>query len=268
MMIKSHSHSNRLDRCGRSAVVVCAWVMAALSGSGCAYFSSAMSPQRLDQGYVLVLPGIEGPSAFNSNVAAGLLDADTEMAVEVHDWSTGFGLPAFLIHLMNHSRNQKQAQRLADKIVRYQDEYPGRPVHLIGHSGGAGIAILTLESLPAGRQIDSAVLLAGALSRDYDLQLALSKTTRGISNYHSPGDFVLLVVGTSVFGTIDRVHGPSSGAYGFRIPESLDETGRAQYTKLRQVPYRFDMLTTGNYGGHIGPTMRSFSRDHLAPTLQ
>ncbi|MFQ5731298.1 MAG: alpha/beta fold hydrolase [Planctomycetaceae bacterium] len=250
-----------------STITACGSAIAVLSVSGCAHFSPAMSPERLDRGYVVVLPGIEGPSAFNSNVAEGLLNAETDMAVEVYDWSTG-SLPAFLTHLQDLPRNREQARRLAEKIIRYQDEYPGRPVYLVGHSGGAGIALLTLEALPDGRRIDGAILLAGAVSRDYDLRNALSKTTRGIWNYHSSGDWFFLVAGTSLFGTIDRVYAPSAGAYGFRVPDNLDAEGRRQYAKLRQPPYRLGMLASGNYGGHFGPATRGFARDYLAPVIE
>ncbi|GAB4147468.1 MAG: hypothetical protein Tsb009_20660 [Planctomycetaceae bacterium] len=225
-----------------------------------------MSSERLQQGYVAVLPGIEGASLFNSNVAAGLLDAENEMAVEVHDWTTGF-FPAFLVHLQHHSRNREQAEILAEKIIAYQDEHPGRPVYLIGHSGGAGMAILTLEALPADRQVDGVILLAGAISRDYDLSGALSKTRRGIWNFYSPGDWFLLMAGTTLFGTIDRVYAPSAGALGFRIPDNLDEAAARQYAKLHEVPYRFNMMRSGNLGGHFGPTTRRFARDYLAPIV-
>jgi hypothetical protein len=43
---------------------------------GCAYSSGTTSPRRLDGGLAIVLPGIEGPSAFNSNVGAELAEDD------------------------------------------------------------------------------------------------------------------------------------------------------------------------------------------------
>jgi hypothetical protein len=254
-------------RCVCRGLMFAGWAVVALSVSGCAYFKTAMTEQRLEHGYVIVLPGIEGPSAFNSNVAQGLIDADTKMGVEVLDWTTGLS-PAFLVHLQNQKRNREQARDLAERIILYQDEYPGRPVYLVGHSGGAGMALMTLEALPEDRQIEGVVLLAGAISRDYDLRYALSKTSRGIWNYHSPGDWFYLVAGTSLFGTIDRVHAPSAGAYGFRVPEILSEAERQLYAKLHQVPYQFRMMAYGNYGGHFGPVMRSFSRNELSKLIE
>ena len=34
---------------------------------------------------------------------------------------------------------EPEASRLAAKIVEYREQHPGRPVHLIGHSGGGGM---------------------------------------------------------------------------------------------------------------------------------
>src|SRR4029079_11614400 len=93
-------------------------------------------------------------------------------------------------------RNREQAREIAERIVAYQDRYPDRPVTLIGHSGGAAMAVRVLESLPDGRRSDQAVLLAGALSPDYDLSTALGRTERGITNFYSGGDVLYLVAGT------------------------------------------------------------------------
>ena len=248
--------------------LVCAGLVLILSlASGCAYFSEKTAPERMAHGYLIVLPGIEGRSVFNSNVAHALA-SEFDAAVEVHDWTTGV-LPLFLVHLRDLSRNRREAERLAEKIARYQDAYPGRPVYLVGHSGGAGLALLTLESLPEDRKIDGAILLAAAVSRDYDLRVALSRTKRGIWNFHSPGDVVLLVAGTTVAGTFDGRHEPSAGAYGFRVPENLDPQSAELYrTRLRQVPYELKMLRSGNYGGHFGPTTIGFTRDFLVPAMR
>ena len=48
---------------------------------------------------------------------------------------------------MGLSRNRQQATLLAERIRQYQRQYPDRPVHLVAHSGGAGIAAMAMERL-------------------------------------------------------------------------------------------------------------------------
>ncbi len=238
------------------------------TSSGCSHFHNLNSIERFRHGYTIVLPGIEGASFANSNIAQGLKDGGVETAIEVHDWTTENPL-LFAVHLRNLDRNRRQARRLAEKIVTYQDRYPGRPVHLVGHSGGAGMAILTLEALPSDRTITTAILLAGALAPDHDLSQSLAKTEKGIWNYYSPIDAALLGAGTLVMGTIDGEHAVASGAIGFNIPKDLPLQDRAVYqAKLHQVPYDIGMVTSGNLGGHFGPTWQHFVSDYLAPILQ
>jgi pimeloyl-ACP methyl ester carboxylesterase len=255
------------EKSGFSLAVHGFFVMAIFSFPGCAYFAQHATPQRLDQGFAVVLPGIEGESVFNSNIAQGLIHGGVESAVEVHDWTTGhFSL--FLVHLRHLKRNRDQAENLARKIVEYQDRYPDRPVYLIGHSGGGGMALLTLEALPTDRKVTGVILLAAAVSRTFDLRKALSKTERGIWNFYSPGDFIFLIAGTTLFGTYDGKHEPAAGAFGFKEPAGLDDAGRNLYhSRLHQVPFNLRMITSGNWGGHFGPSWIRFSKNYLAPIL-
>jgi pimeloyl-ACP methyl ester carboxylesterase len=169
---------------------------------------------------------------------------------------------------MGYERNQRQARDVAAQIVEYQNRYPGRPVTLIGHSGGAAMAVLTLEALPPDRSVTQTVLLAAAISPDHDLSTALARTEREIINFHSWGDAGYLIAGTIALGTIDRRHSISAGASGFRVPDELSEAERALYdTRLRQVPYRLEMLRSFNLGGHFSPTNRKFVAEWVAPQL-
>jgi pimeloyl-ACP methyl ester carboxylesterase len=215
----------------------------------------------------IILPGIESESFANSNVAQGLQDGGVDTAIEVHDWTTGKILNV-LDHLRDLERNKIAASKIADKIVDYQDRYPGRPVYLIGHSGGGGMTLLTLEALPADRHITAAILLAAAISPTYDLTTALEKTDAGIWNYYSAMDSTLLIAGTTVAGTIDGKHVPAAGAFGFEEPAGdFPERHRLYETKLHQIGYDLQMVTSGNLGGHFGPTWHQFSEDYLAPIL-
>ena len=236
-------------------------------GWWCSDYTEWLSPERADKGYTIVLTGVEGTSFHNIGIARGLIEAGHPAAVEVRDWTTGHW-PLFVYHLMALERNKEQARQIAAQILKYQDQYPSRPVTLIGHSGGAAMAVLTLEALPADRNVDLVVLLAAAISPDYNLANALAHSERGIVNFHSWGDVPHLVLGTLALGTIDRQHTVSAGARGFRAPHDLDDDARELYaTRLHQVPYQMAMLKSLNAGGHTGPTNHKFVAEWVAPRL-
>lgn len=235
---------------------------------GCAPPERLRSPRRYDAGLVLILPGIEGRSLLNYNLALGLDEGGVRSAIEIWDWTTG--LPgALVLNLVAYQRNQHEAERIARRIARYQVDHPGRPVHLIGHSGGGGVAVLALERLPDDVQVTQALLLAPCIAPEYDLTAALKHTRLGIVNFYSPRDVVLLKVGTSLFGRIDRTYGPAAGAVGFRLPATVPEaTSRLYREKLRQVRWRPQLRRFGADGSHVGWTSRKFAREYLAELIR
>lgn len=226
-----------------------------------------ITPARLDQGYTVILPGIEGTSTLNASVVRGLVNGGWPGAIEVYDWTAGSVL-LFPVNLRALDRNREQARRVAAKIVAYQAKYPGRPVHIIGHSGGGGVAVLALEALPAERPITSAILLAPAISPTYDLRSALRRTQEGIWNFYSRHDVGFLKAGTTVMGTIDGRHTSAAGAVGFQMPWGLDEEDRRLYaTRLRQQAYSRKMAESGHTGGHVGWSNPRFVADWLCPIM-
>lgn len=223
--------------------------------------------ERLRKGYILILPGIEGQSYLNVGIMRGLLDAEEQSAIEIYDWTTGYW-PLLPYHLRALKRNRDQARIIAEKIVAYQDRYPGRPVRLVGHSGGGAMALFALEALPADRQVDCALLLAPAISPRYDLTAALSHSDRGIWNFHSSMDVVFLGAGTLLLGNVDGVHASAAGASGFSVPRDLATEGQAIYTShLHQNRYSRSMAKSLHLGGHTGWTNRRFVANWLAPLL-
>lgn len=223
------------------------------------------TPERRDLGLVIILPGIEGPSYWNHNLARGLADGGVKTAIEIYDWGTR--IPGgMLINLADYERNRTMAASLRDYIVEYLTAHPNHPVHVIGHSGGGGIAILAVEMLPADKPVSSVILLAAALSPDYDLRPALKNTRRSILNYYSPLDAAFLGVGTSVAGTIDRKHTAAAGAVGFnRLPG--DSADGVLYRKLQQIKWDPKMRWHGHLGDHMGWTNQGFVKRYLAPLV-
>lgn len=234
---------------------------------GCSTPARLRTPERYARGLTVVLPGIEGKSILNRNLALGLEAGGVLSAIEVYDWT--YGVPGLnVFNLTNIDRNRRQAERLARRIVQYRGRYADRPVTLIGHSGGAGIAVLALEALPPAVQIEQAILLAPAISEEYDLTPALRRTRAGICNFYSKLDVGLLVVGTTIFVAIDREHGPSAGAVGFSIPPRATEATRQLYaTRLQQVQWTPRLRSRGATGLHAGWTTREFASEYLAPIV-
>ncbi|MBI4579913.1 MAG: alpha/beta fold hydrolase [Planctomycetes bacterium] len=226
-----------------------------------------VAPDRLAHGYTVILPGIEGASYLNRNVAKGLISGGWPGAVEVYDWTAGTIL-LFPVNLRALDRNKHEAAKVARKIMDYQDRHPDQPVHIIGHSGGGGVALLALEALPPERQITSALLLAPAVSPDYDLRRALRRTQHGVWNFYSRHDVGFLKAGTTLMGTIDGRHTSAAGAVGFQMPWGLDDADRRLYShKLRQQPYSRKMADSGNTGGHTGWANRQFVSEWLCPIM-
>ena len=248
----------------RTVLIVTAIFSLLLLSAACS-LNDLKTPERQEKGLVIVLPGIEGPSYWNYNLARGLADGGVENAIEIYDWGTR-SPGGMLINLADYERNRAMAASLRDYIVTYLKDHPGRDVHVIGHSGGGGIAVLAAEMLPADKPISSVILLAAALSPDYDLRPALKNTRRGIFNYYSQLDAGFLGVGTSVAGTIDRKHTPAAGAMGFNRPGSESADGDL-YRKLQQIKWDPKMRGYGHMGDHMGWTNPSFVRHYLAPLV-
>lgn len=219
----------------------------------------------LERGLIIILHGIEGKSNANEGIRQGLLSAGLDDAMAVVPWGAGIPLIKTLVNEVNVVGNRNDGQRIADLVVSYQNRYPGRPVVLIGHSAGCGIAVFAAESLSAGRQVDGIILIAPSLSASYDLTGALARSRRGIVNFHNRNDRAALAVGTTVFGTIDRAHGPSAGLHGFDPPAPEDPFSRHDaYRRLHQV----DLTQTFNVslgGTHFAPTSPPFVATHIAP---
>jgi alpha-beta hydrolase superfamily lysophospholipase len=194
----------------------------------------------------------------------GLQDGDVQSAIELYDWTDG--VMYLVSNLRDIDHNKREAGKIAAKIIAYQDRYPGRPVHLVGYSGGAGVAVLTLEALPKDRRATEAILLAPTLASDYDLRPAISHTTHGIRNFYSPLDVPILMVLSTAFGTTEGRHVAAAGAIGFQAPKESEPEARREYeSQVSQQSYNMDMLMDGHIGGHFGWANRTFIARHVAP---
>ncbi len=240
-------------------------VWAAAGAAGCASRDGDYVTQaRLEHGLVVSLDGVGGYNWGPRWLRKGLDEAGVEAAIVIYDWSKGPGA-LFVGDLVDEARNRTVARELAQTVATYVAAMPGRPVTLIGHSGGAAVVVWALEAMPETCQVERAILLAPALAPTYDLSAALKRVRRRLYVMYSPADVGLMAAGTAVFGTMDRRHSVSAGLVGFRLPESCADP--AQYRKVRQVRWTIDLVASGNLGGHMGWTTTRFAREFLAPIL-
>jgi pimeloyl-ACP methyl ester carboxylesterase len=193
------------------------WIAAMLCFLAIGCMSEEEIKARKDKGLVVVLPGIEGKSNSNANIKRGLEQAEVPGYIVIYDW--GFPIPGLgmLVNQTNVGANRSAGEKLAKKLMTYQKAYPGRPVFLIGHSGGTGIAVFALEHLRKmrGGPIEGVFLLASSMSANYPLNTALSMTRRGIVNVYNPKDTAMLQSGTGMFGNVDGGRGATAGLNGF-----------------------------------------------------
>lgn len=228
------------------------------------WLQDLQTEDRLQKGYVIILPGIEGYSPFNRNVAQGLLDAGVPYAIEIFDWTKRILFwPTFIYNLRSRRLHEQKSKEIAAKILDYQRTYPNRPVYLIGHSGGGGMCVLTLECLPRETTVSGIVLLGAALSPGYSLRPALQHVDRRIWSFCSWGDLFFLGIFTTTCGTVDGRHSPSAGMVGFQCQALEDE----ERVKFEEIPFQASYVRDGNLAGHFGFTSSRFVRKHVAPLL-
>jgi pimeloyl-ACP methyl ester carboxylesterase len=226
-----------------------------------------MTGERLNVGMVVSLDGVGGYNWGPQWLREGLDEAGLKTAIVIYDWSKGpSGL--FVGDLVDRGHNRETAQELARMVATYIEAKPGRPVTLIGHSGGAAIVTWALEDLPPGVQVERAILLAPAMTPDYNLAKALRGVRQRLCVMYSAGDVGLMGAGTLAFGTMGGQHTVSAGLMGFRLPKDLPLEQEREYTKVRQVGWNFDFVKMGNLGGHMGWTSTRFAREFIAPILK
>ncbi|HVT89213.1 MAG TPA: hypothetical protein VHD56_10205 [Tepidisphaeraceae bacterium] len=210
--------------------------------------------------YLLHLPGIGGHMRIDDLLTTGLMRGAIDAQIEIYDWTKGNpGMPA----LTNYERNRLEAKNVTDLLVKVHRADPSRRIMITCHSGGGGIAIWALEQLPDDVQIDTLLMVASALSPEYDLSNALRHVRGHAYAFNSVYD-PILSFGTRNFGTMDRVMGESAGFSGFIMPAGAD---KKQYAKLVQVPYDASWMRLGNAGDHIGAMNVLFARTIIAPLL-
>jgi len=235
-----------MRRTSRRSVLVAALAAATLAAGGCGSNEGFLTEERLDRGLVIILPGIEGESELNRDIRRGLVAGGVFQALPIHRWGRPIPLVGPAINQVDFIGNRLSGIGVANLIRNYQDSHPGRPVHIVGHSGGGGVAVFAAEALPEDRKIEGLILLSASISSAYDLTKAAKRCRKGIVNFFNPKDAGLLGVGTIVMGTVDGTHGPSSGLIGF------DRAGKKDHERVFDIRVHSDGSDPHAYTTHVG----------------
>jgi pimeloyl-ACP methyl ester carboxylesterase len=244
-------------------LLVCLTTMSASIFCGCENNSAFMTSERLDAGLVVILPGIEGESQANQNIRNGLNNAGIDRSLQIWHWGRPVPGVGMILNQMDFLGNYLAGERIAQRIMEYQDEHPGRPVHIIGHSGGGGIAVFAASALPKDRTISGVVLLSASISSNHDITRALNRCSNGIVNFYNTDDGALLGLATTVLGNVGGAHGPSAGLMGFNMPKtSASDDKQLAYQKLYQVKIN-DMVSSGATA-HFAATEPHFVASYIS----
>lgn len=222
--------------------------------------------QRIQRGYIFYLDGAGGGTAeknWAGGVAEGMREGGYKGAGEMVSWETGEGLLAD--QTASVAFKKSKARKVSKKIIQYQKEYPGAPVHLLGFSAGTGEAIYALEELPLPAQVHNVVLLGTSISRHHDMTEALKRVKGKVYVFLSQHDG-MIGLGSQIMGTTDRKrHDASAGIKGFSIPEGASQDTIGLYReKLINIPYSKDYRKDGNKGHHFDNVKEEFIRDYVA----
>lgn len=210
---------------------------------------------------LIYVPGIGGDGPSDASWTRGLRGGGFAGRIEARDWTGNLGP---ISALWDHARQRAQAWQIARHISRLRAQSPTAPIVLAAHSGGAGVAVEALEDLPPDTQVDGLLLLAPALSRTYDLTSALRHVRGRADVFCSDRDTLVLAIGTTLFGTVDGVHGEAAGHGGFIRPA---RAAPDQYAKLHTHYFSRARQALGDDGGHYGTQTPAMAALLVAPLL-
>jgi pimeloyl-ACP methyl ester carboxylesterase len=203
----------------RTTVLTMLLVSAALL-AGCGQDEAIYTTDaRKANGLVVILPGIEGESEMNRGIREGLMNGGVDYALVIRSWGVPVPGVGMIVNQTNFLGNRVAGAGVARMIAEYQTANPGKPVFVVGHSGGGGVAVFAAEALAdmeGDHRVDGLVLLDASISAGYDLSKALGRSRKGLANFYNVNDGALLGFGTAFLGNVDGGHGASAGLQGFQ----------------------------------------------------
>lgn len=243
----------------RAAFVVCAFCLIG------APLRADDTPPEGPRGVLFVAGGVGGWEVLETVTQKTLDKKGIPLEVRPFYWSHGKGRT--FRDLKDTAHLLRKAADLAMEVRQVREAEPDRPVYLMGKSGGAGLVLAAAEMLPPA-SLERILLLSPAVAPTYDLRPALLATRGQIVSFHSCMDWLVLGLGTTTFGTIDRRHATGAGFSGFVRPADCTEEEIALYDRLIQIAWNPRMLVHGYTGGHISTSFPGFVAAEVTPWLK
>lgn len=220
-------------------------------------------PAKLEHGLVLVLPGIAAGPTDTDTLVPTLRDSVLPWGISYYDWP---GMVPGSAYALDQEMSREKAREIAGWIHDYRRDYPERPVFVVGHSGGAAIAVFVAEEINPDEPLAGLVVLATPLSPRYDLTRALAGAGGRMLSCYSPEDGLLdflVLVGRNFDGTREK----PAGEVGFELPGQADVRRVNAFRGLSQLRWDDTMRAYNHDGGHEGWTRPAWVRKFLVPRL-
>jgi hypothetical protein len=242
------------------------WTALCLLG-GCATVPATVNSYRSAlpvQGIVLVADGAGGAPEAARAVAGAVEESGTPLYVRSFAWTHGQGRGLADMTDVEHARTQ--ARLFAEELCRCRTACPNRPIYVLAYSAGAHVALEATRWLEPN-SLERIVLLAPAVSADYDLRQALTVARQGVDAFTSKRDRFYLGLGAGLVGTADGKRGvPAAGRVGFDMPP-LTGADAVLASRLHQHPWDPSVAWTGNVGNHAGSLRRDYLQGYVLPLL-
>jgi pimeloyl-ACP methyl ester carboxylesterase len=222
---------------------------------------STYKPPTTPLGIVLVADGAGGNTEASDAISSAVKRTGSPLFVRSINWSHGRGRAIADMTDLEHSR--EEARSLAVLVQQYRTKFPNTPIYLVGHSAGSHIVLEATGWLEPS-SVERVVVLAPAVSENYDLRPALKASRQGVDAFTSERDGFILGVGIGLLGTADGERDAAAGRYGFNVlaPNNPDA---ALYSKLHQHPWDPSLERTGNDGNHSGSLAPGYLRRYVLP---